>query len=235
MLVLAVLAIIAAQVAVAFWLRGAMREGSGLLPGAPTDSMKPAEPKGRRGDDYRAYQAVASEVAKRQVAVLVEVAEAVQQFERACFDHGRRLCELLTAEWKRAGALGVPDNMPNDLNAAIRFFVLGSERPLDEAAQHRIRKDLEANVTVLQSYTEATTSLLESNLFWLGMTLESDLRRYVTGMGAVFTQTSAHPRDLKASAERFRGLMEQHPDASRAIEQLCAGALRGTPEPVRIG
>jgi hypothetical protein len=227
--ILAVLAVIAAQVAIAFWLRASLR-------GPRTGQPSGAEPApGRRGDDYRAYQAVASEVAKRQVAVLAEVAEAMQRFERACFEHGRRLCELLAAEWRRAGAVGVPDAMPNDLNGAMRFFVLGSERALDDAAQHRIRKDLEANVTVLQSFCEATTSLLESNIFWLGMTLEGDLRRYVTGMGAVFTSASAHPRDLKASAERFRALMENHPDASRAIEQLCVGALRTPAAAQRIG
>lgn len=226
---LAVLAIIAAQVAIAFWLRASLK-------GEPRQRQPASEHSaGRRSDDHRAYQAVAAEVAKRQVAVLAEVADAVQQFERACFDHGRRMCELLAAEWRRAGALGVPDAMPNDLNGAIRFFVLGAERPLDDAAQHRIRKDLEANVTVLQSYCESTTSLLESNLFWLGMTLEGELRRYVIEMGAVFTEATAHPRDLRASAERFRGLMENHPDASHAIEQLSAGASRAQPGSTRIG
>ncbi len=229
--ILAVIAIIAAQVALALWLRSALA----ARPRATVPPEGAASPVGRRGDDYRAYQAVASEVAKRQVAVLADVAAAMQQFELACFQHGRRMCELLAAEWRRAGALGVPEAMPNDLNGAMRFFTLGAERPLDEAAQHRIRKDLEANVTVLQSYCESTTSMLESNIFWLGMTLEGELRRYIMGMGAVFTEASAHPRDLRASAERFRTLMDQHPDASRAIEQLCAGATRGPVAPERIG
>jgi hypothetical protein len=232
-LLLAVLAIIAAQVAAAAWLRATLRE-SGGAPGEGGRRPAGEPPVGRRNDDFRSYQAVASEVAKRQVAVLAEVAEEVQRFERACFEHGRRICELLIGEWRRAGALGVPEAVPNDLHAAIQFFVLGSERPLDEAAQHRVRKDLEANVTVLQSYREATTSLLEANLFWLGLGLERELRRYVTEMGDIVTGASGHPKDLRTAAERFRALMEQHPDAAHAIEMLSDTGSRG-PGAARIG
>jgi hypothetical protein len=220
-LVLAVVAIIAAQVALAFWLRHAL--------GRPADrGTAAAEPAvGRRNDDFRAYQAVASEVAKRQVGVLSDVAAEVQRFERACFEHGRRICELLMAEWRRAGAVGVPESVPNDLHAAIQFFVLGAERPLDDAARHRVRKDLEANVTVLQSYREATTSLLESNIFWLGMPLERELRRYVTEMGDIVASASAHPNDLRMAAERFRTLAERMPNATTAIEMLSSAGPRG--------
>jgi hypothetical protein len=154
------------------------------------------------------------------------VAEDVQRFERACFEHGRRICELLIGEWRRAGAVGVPENVPNDLHAAIQFFVLGAERPLDEAAQHRVFKDLEANVTVLQNYREATTAMLESNIFWLGLPLQRELRRYVTEMGDIITGASAHPKDLKAAAERFRALVEAHPDAAHAIEMLSNSGAR---------
>lgn len=225
LLVLAVVAVIASQVAMAFWLRGALgrRDGQASTPGGAVEP-----PVGRRNDDFRAYQAVASEVAKRQVGVLADVAAEVQRFERACFEHGRRICELLVGEWRRAGALGVPEAVPNDLQGAIQFFVLGAERPLDDAAQHRIRKDLEANVTVLQGFRESTTNLLESNIFWLGMALERELRRYVTEMGDIMVGASAHPNDLRNAADRFRTLLERIPDATRAIEMLSNATPRGS-------
>jgi hypothetical protein len=219
-LIAAVLVVVAVQVALALWLRsavGADRVPS-LIPGKP--GLPPF-----LANDPRSYEAVASEVAKRQVEVLSEVATELQQYDRACLAHARRVCELISAEWRRAGFDSPPDRLPNDLEGAMRLLVRLRERAIDEAAQGRIRKDLEPNVTVLLAYAAQTTSRLEENRFWLGRALEQELRAYVEGMAAIFSELRAAPEALKASEGRYRILLRSHPEASRAIDRLSASGL----------
>ena len=219
-LLAAVLVVVAVQVVLALWLRSVLGADRG-------PSMTPGN-VGRPphlAHDPRSYQAVASEVAKRQVAVLSEVATELQQYDRACLTHARRVCELIAAEWRRAGFDSAPDQLPNDLEGAMRLLVLLRERALDDAAQARIRKDLEPNVTVLLAYAEQTTSRLEENRFWLGRALEQELRAYVEGMATIFSELRAAPEALKASEGRYRALLKTHPEASRAIDRLSASGL----------
>lgn len=249
MIVLAVLLLIAVNVALAFWLRAALRgDGQRVPPSGAADarasdarlteprvtgefaangSRESATGPGRRNDDFRSFQAVAGEVAKRQVAVLADVAAAVQAYERACFVHVRRLCELMAGEFRRAGVRDLPDAMPKDLDSAMRLLELWADKPLDEAANHRIRKDLEPNVTVLLSYGQETTSLLEENRFWLGMALERELHDFVSGMGTAFADVSGHPDQIRLCLERYAALVSEHPEASRAIDRLSTRS--GTP------
>jgi hypothetical protein len=219
-LIAAVLVVVASQVIVALWLRASLgaERGTPFLPGKP--GMPPF-----LTNDPRSYQAVASEVAKRQVAVLSEVATELQQYDRACLAHARRVCELIAGEWRRAGFDSAPDQLPNDLEGAMRRMVRLRERSLDEAAQARIRKDLEPNVTVLLAYAAQTTSRLEENRFWLGRALEQELRDYVEGMATIFSELRAAPEALKASEGRYRALLKTHPEASRAIDRLSASGL----------
>jgi hypothetical protein len=216
----AVLAVVAVQVVLAMWLRSTLGADRGLprIPGKP--GLPPF-----LANDPRSYQAVASEVAKRQVEVLSEIATELQQYDRACLAHARRVCELIAAEWRRAGFDSAPDQLPNDLEGAMRLIVRLRERALDEAAQARIRKDLEPNVTVLLAYAAQTTSRLEESRFWLGRALEQELRAYVEGMAAIFSELRAAPEALKASEGRYRALLKTHPEASRAIDRLSASGL----------
>ncbi len=212
-LVLAAAVIVVGQLGVAVWLRAAIaaRPATGPRPG--------------RADDFRAYQAVAGEIAKRQVAVLADMAEEIQVFERACLAHARRLCELMIAEARKAGHGDVPDTAPNDLEAAMAALVGLVSKPLDEAAHQRIRKDVEPNATVLLTYAEQTRNRLEEHRFWLGMALEQELRAYVTGMGRTFADLSPEPTAFRRSESRYRELMAAHPEAARAIEGLSAVSL----------
>jgi hypothetical protein len=207
------------QVLLAVWLRGSLRGGHRVP--APGNGSPPS----LLANNPRSYQTVASEVAKRQVAVLSDVASELQQYDRACLAHARRVCELIAAEWRRAGFDAAPDQLPNDLEGAMRLLARLRERALDAAAQARIRKDLEPNVTVLLTYAEQTTSRLEENRFWLGRALEQELRSWVVGMAAVFSELAPAPDSLMASEGRYRSLLKTHPEAARAIGRLSASAL----------
>ena len=235
-LVLAVAVVVAVQVALAFWLRNALVASvrgdrvtappvAGAGAGAGREGL-------RRADDFRSYQAVAAEVAKRQVQVLAEMDSEIQAYERACLAHARRLCELLIAEGRRAGHSGLPESAPNDLESAMQALLAVSASAIDAAAQQRIRKDMEPNATVLLTYAEQTRSVLEEHRFWLGMAMEQELRAYVTGMGRTFAELVPESRALQASAQRYRALMTSHPEASRAIERLSAISVAGV-EPGR--
>jgi len=228
-LVLAVAVLVAVQVALAFWLRSAL-----LTSGRSDRATAAVSPTAgglrdglRRADDFRSYQAVAAEVAKRQVQVLAEMDSEIQAYERACLAHARRLCELLIAEGRRAGHSGLPDTAPNDLDSAMQALLTVSASPVDAAAQQRIRKDMEPNATVLLTYAEQTRSLLEEHRFWLGMAMEQELRAYVTGMGRTFAELAPESRALAASEQQYRELMRSHPEASRAIERLSAVSVAG--------
>lgn len=216
----AVLVVVAVQVVLALWLRARL----GADRAAPMLPPKPGLPP-FLANDPRSYQAVASEVAKRQVEVLSEIATELQQYDRACLAHARRVCELIVGEWRRAGFDAAPDQLPNDLEGAMRLMVRLRERALDAAAQERIRKDLEPNVTVLLAYAEQTTSQLEENRFWLGRALEQELRAYIEGMATIFSELRAAPEALESSEGRYRALLKTHPEASRAIHRLSASGL----------
>lgn len=233
-LVLAVAVVVAVQVALVLWLRGALLSAA-RGDRAPTVPSPPAAVAGRAGmregprraDDFRSYQAVAAEVAKKQVHVLAEMDSEIQAYERACLAHARRLCELLIAEGRRAGRSGLPAAAPNDLESAMQALLDVSAQPIDAAAQQRIRKDMEPNATVLLTYAEQTRSLLEEHRFWLGMAMEQELRTFVTGLGRTFAELAPEPRALQSSEQRYRALMATHPEASRAIERLSASSLAG--------
>lgn len=229
--VLAVAVVVAVQVAIALWLRNTLRDAGRHTPSiaAPPSATGQSSPRDglRRADDFRSYQAVAAEVAKRQVQVLAEMDSEIQAYERACLAHARRLCELLIAEGRRAGHSGLPASAPNDLESAMQALLAVSAQPIDDAAQQRIRKDMEPNATVLLTYAEQTRSQLEEHRFWLGMTMEQELRAYVTGMGRLFAELVPEARALKASEQRYRALMATHPEASRAIERLSAISVAG--------
>jgi PAS domain-containing protein len=233
-LVLAVAVVVAVQIALAFWLRSALASTArGDRPSErPSVPLAAASGGGmreglRRADDFRSYQAVAAEVAKRQVQVLAEMDTEIQAYERACLAHARRLCELLIAEGRRAGNGGLPESAPNDLESAMQALLAVSASPIDAAAQQRIRKDMEPNATVLLTYAEQTRSQLEEHRFWLGMAMEQELRAYVTGMGRTFAELVPESEALRASEQRYRALMRSHPEASRAIERLSAISVGG--------
>lgn len=231
-LVLAVAVLVAVQVALAFWLRSALlssgrSERTTAAPSPASGGSVGLRDGLRRADDFRSYQAVAAEVAKRQVQVLAEMDSEIQAYERACLAHARRLCELLIAEGRRAGHSGLPDTAPNDLESAMQALLTVSASPVDAAAQQRIRKDMEPNATVLLTYAEQTRSLLEEHRFWLGTAMEQELRAYVTGMGRTFAELMPESRALQASEQQYRALMRSHPAASRAIERLSAISVAG--------
>ena len=230
-LVLAVAVVVAVQVALAFWLRRALvasARGERVIAPPVAGAGAGSGREGlRRADDFRSYQAVAAEVAKRQVQVLAEMDSEIQAYERACLAHARRLCELLIAEGRRAGHSGLPESAPNDLESAMQALLAVSASAIDAAAQQRIRKDMEPNATVLLTYAEQTRSVLEEHRFWLGMAMEQELRAYVTGMGRTFAELVPESRALQASEQRYRALMASHPEASRAIERLSAISVAG--------
>jgi hypothetical protein len=224
---LAMAVIVAVQVGLAVWVKAALGAEDAERPGGRRTDLE--GPPVRRADDLRSYQAVASEVAKRQVGVLADMAEELQEYDRACLAHARRICELMIAEWRRAGFSAIPDQLPNDLDGAMRMLARLRERSLDEAAQERIRKDLEPNTTVLLAYAEQTTSRLEENRFWLGRVLEQELRAYVGSMAAIFSELRPAAESLRAGEDRYRAVVRTHPEASRAIEWLSAGGLSAAP------
>lgn len=226
-LLLAVAVVVAFQLGLALWIRSSLRSADG-----DGREARRTDAEGhpiRRADDLRSYQAVANEVAKRQVAVLAEMAEELQQYDRACLAHARRVCELMIGEWRRAGFDGAPEQLPNDLEGAMRALGRLRERTLDDLAQERIRKDLEPNTTVLLAYAEQTTSRLEENRFWLGRTLEQQFRAYVTSMASVFSELRPAAQSLREGEDRYRAAARTLPEASRAIEFLSAGALSALP------
>jgi hypothetical protein len=224
-LLVAVALVVATQIALAIWLRSELtaRPRAGALGTGRGEERGPA--------DVRSYQAVASEVAKRQVSVLAEMADEVQSYERACLAHARRVCELLIAEWRRAGAHELAEQVPGDLVGVMRVVTQLRGRSLDEAAQARIRKDLEPNTTVLLAYAEQASHRLEENRFWLGRALEQELRDYVAGLATTFSELGPAPQALQRSEERYQALLRMPPEAARAIEKLSAGALSAIPTP----
>lgn len=233
-LVLAVAVVVVVQVVLALWLRGALHasvrgDRATTAPSQPAAAGAPSRMREglRRADDFRSYQMVAAEVAKRQVQVLAEMDGEIQAYERACLAHARRLCELLIAEGRRAGHSGLPSTAPNDLESAMQTLLSVSAQPIDDAAQQRIRKDMEPNATVLLTYAEQTRSQLEAHRFWLGMAMEQELRAYVTGMGRVFAELAPESTALQSSEKRYRTLMASHPEASRAIDRLSALSVAG--------
>lgn len=217
--------IIAVQVGLAVWIHSALIERRNP---APLGADRAGEPL---ATDVRSYQAVASEVAKRQVSVLAEMADEVQSYERACLAHARRVCELLILEWRRAGANELAEQVPGDLDGVMRVVAQLRGRVLDDAAQARIRKDLEPNTTVLLAYAEQTAHRLEENRFWLGRALEQELRAYVAGLATTFSELGPAPQALQRGEERYRALLRMPPEAARAIEKLSAGALSAVPTP----
>ncbi len=206
-MILALLVVLGTQIAVAVWLRASIQQLSR---------------SGGFSRDRRSNDAVAAEVAKRQVAVLAEMAEELRVYDRACLGHARRFCEVMLGEWKRAGLNGVPETLPNDLEGAMRSFDRMGARTLDPVAQMRIRKDLEPNITVLLSSAEATTRRLEENRFWLGLTLEQELRAYVSGMARTFADLQPSPEALRAAQGAYRAIVRAHPEAAQAIDRLSA-------------
>lgn len=224
-IVVAAALIIAVQVGLAVWLRSAI-----VASRAPGD-LTAGGAAGRRADDLRSYHAVASEIAKRQVSVLAEMADEVQAFERACLAHARRVCELSIAEWRRVGTTDLPEPVPGDLDGVMRVIARLRGRALDEGAQARIRKDLEPNTTVLLAYAEQTSHRLEENRFWLGRALEQELRAYVAGLATAFSELGPAPQALERGEERYRALLRMPPEAARAIEKLSASALSAVPSP----
>jgi hypothetical protein len=206
--------IVAVQVGLAIWIRSAVSPRVSA-PGT-TSGL------GRTAGSSHSFDAVAVEVAKRQVAVLADMAEELQAYDRSCLAHARRFCEVTLAEFKKAGLNGIPEALPNDLDAAIRTFARLEEHVLDDAAQARIRKDLEPNTTVLLATAGQITSLLEENRFWLGLALEQELRGYVAGMAGTFADLRPARESLRTTEGRYRAVVKAHPQASQAIERLSA-------------
>lgn len=220
-LLLALLAIVGVQVAAAAWIGGRVRE-------LATRGVRSGDQRLTRAAVPGSAEAVAAEVAKRQVAVLAEMADELREYDHACLSHARRFCEVMLVEWKRAGLNGISDNLPNDLEGAMRTFERMGSVTLDAAAQSRVRKDLEPNITVLLASAEAATSRLEENRFWLGLALEQELRAYVSGMARTFADLQPSPEALRAAEGRYRAMVRAHPEAARSIERLSAIDAVGT-------
>ncbi len=186
-LLLALLAIVGVQVAAAAWIGGRVRE-------LATRGVRSGDQRLTRAAVPGSAEAVAAEVAKRQVAVLAEMADELREYDHACLSHARRFCEVMLVEWKRAGLNGISDNLPNDLEGAMRTFERMGSVTLDAAAQSRVRKDLEPNITVLLASAEAATSRLEENRFWLGLPSSRNSAPMSRGWRARSPTCSPRPR-----------------------------------------